>query len=140
MPLKEKKMISDKIFREIMFRTVISMITLIAVIVGIGLLLSSCHRARVSPGTQFADSWSAERCQKLLDQRDAFTWAASFSGGLAGAGGLSTAIPDDDQDRARLGLGISTAVLGAAAASLSVLAASRTAEFEKYCNQEEGIQ
>lgn len=83
-------------------------------------------------GGTFATSWTSERCQTLLDQRDASIWAAAFGGGLAGVGGLTTAFPENDN--VRLGLGISAAVVAAAATSLTVLSKMKSSEFEVYCN------
>ena len=98
--------------------------------------------ARVAPGApqggSFATSWTGDRCQRLLDQRDATVWAAAFLGGLAGVSGLSAVLPDGDsaeERQARLGLGISTAVVAAAATSMTVLAKAKSSEFEAYCNQ-----
>jgi hypothetical protein len=78
--------------------------------------------------------WNDERCQALLDKRDAFKWIATFAGGLGGIGGLSTAFPDDSQKAWRYGLGISSIVLAATSASFGGLAASKTKTFETYCN------
>ena len=108
-------------------------------IMGLVLLLGCSTAAARQPVTDtngFIHSWSTEQCQKLLDMRDAATWAAAFAGGLAGVGGLSAAFPDDDRKDARLGLGISSAVIAAAATSLTVLAKSKSTEFELYCNQD----
>jgi hypothetical protein len=94
--------------------------------------------ARVSEtapqGRTFATSWTPDRCQRLLDQRDAVIWAAALGGGLSGVGGIATAIPEDDRRDARLGVGISTAVVAAVATSMTVLAKLKTSEFEQYCN------
>jgi hypothetical protein len=100
--------------------------------------LACAPTARVAnwPGApvDFGNSWTAERCQTLLDQRDALTWGAAFAGGLAGVGGLATAFPDQDRHELRLGLGISSAVFAAAATSMVALGAKKSDEFELYCN------
>lgn len=92
--------------------------------------------ARVSPdapqGKTFATFWTSNRCQILLDQRDASIWGATFGGGLSGAGGLATAFPDDRDWQ--LGLGISTAIIAAVTTSLTVLSKMKSDEFELYCN------
>jgi hypothetical protein len=106
----------------------------IALLVAIGLALSSCATAR--PAEKFSSSWTAERCQDLLDQRDALTWAAVFAGGLGGVAGVTTAIPEDSRRDVRLGLGISAAVLAAAATSMVALGKVKSSEFEIYCNSE----
>lgn len=92
-------------------------------------------RAPVTDSNGFVHSWSVERCQVLLDLRDASTWGAAFAGGLAGVGGLATAFPDDSKKDTRLALGITSAVIAAAATSLTVLAKMKSNEFEAYCNQ-----
>ncbi len=95
--------------------------------------------AKVSEPTKtgsFASSWTPERCQRLLDQRDGLMWATAFGGGLTGAGGLSAAIPDDSQKDVRIGLGITSAVIAAATSSLIALAKAKSSEFEQYCNVE----
>ncbi|MFA4971149.1 MAG: hypothetical protein WC683_00955 [bacterium] len=101
-----------------------------------GLLVACGGVARVLPtapqGDTFATSWTADRCQRLLDQRDAATWGAALGGALSGAGGLATAFPDDEDWQ--LGLGISTAVVAAVATSLTVLAKMKSDEFEQYCS------
>jgi hypothetical protein len=98
------------------------------------LLASGCATAH--PTGDFGTSWTAQRCQALLDQRDALTWAAAFGGGLSGVGGLSTAFPDDSRKDVRLGLGISAAVLAAASTSMVALAKIKSSEFEMYCGTE----
>lgn len=80
-------------------------------------------------------TWSVTDCQRLLNSRDGLVWAAAFAGGLGGAGGLGSAFPDDSRQDVRLGLGITSAVLAAFATSVSLIAKSRSAEFEQYCNQ-----
>jgi hypothetical protein len=90
--------------------------------------LCGCGTARAT-----APSWSDQRCQMLMNQRDAATWGAAFAGGLAGVGGLSTAFPDDEHKDVRLGLGISAAVVAATATSLTMLAKMKSGEFERYC-------
>lgn len=103
------------------------------------ILLIGCStataRAPVTDSNGFVHSWSVERCQVLLDLRDASTWGAAFAGGLAGVGGLSAAFPDDSKKDTRLALGITSAVIAAAATSLTVLAKMKSTEFEQYCNQ-----
>lgn len=115
----------------------------VAVVAPLLLLLGCGGVARVAPPGPGASgaTRTVDRCQALLDQRDASVWGAAFAGGLAGVGGLSTAFPEEDGDttaaearRARLGLGISAAVLGALGTSLSLLARMKSAEFEQYCN------
>lgn len=97
----------------------------------LALLLVGCSGvARQSTGS----GWTDERCQRLLDQRDASLWGAAFAGGLGGVGGLATAFPDDDSREARLGLGISSAVLAAAGTSLAMLGRMKSEEFEQWCN------
>jgi hypothetical protein len=86
------------------------------------------------PPTPFDTSWTPERCQKLLNQRDGLTWAVALGTGLTGAGGLSTAFLDED--KYRLSLGITSAVLAAITASFSVLVKVKSSEFEQYCNVE----
>lgn len=107
-----------------------------AAAIAVGLVLAvACATARPSSGA-FASSWTPQRCQVLLDQRDTLVWSAAFAGGLSGVGGLTTAIPDDERREWRLGLGISAAVLAAAATSFVVLGRAKSAEFEIWCNQE----
>ena len=84
------------------------------------------------PGTTFANSWTPERCQVLLDQRDAATWAAALGGGLSAAGAVGAAFPEDD--KLQMGLGLSTAVLAAVTTSMTVLAKLKSDTFEMYCN------
>lgn len=109
-------------------------------LVMVSCLMSCGGVAHVSPvapeGGTFATSWSAARCQMLLDQRDASIWGSALGGGLSGAGGLATAFPEDDDWQ--LGLGISTAVVAAVATSLTVLAKMKSDEFELYCNTGSG--
>jgi len=90
------------------------------------------------PPTPFDTSWTPERCQRLLDQRDSLTWAVALGTGLTGAGGLSTAFPDED--KYRLSLGITSAVLAAITASFSVLVKVKSLEFEQYCNVESPLE
>lgn len=98
------------------------------------ILLTSCATAapRQDIGNDFQNSWNAQRCQTLLDQRDSSMWGAAFGGGLTGVAGLSTAFPENDN--VRLGLGLTSAVIAAAATSLTVLAKMKSTEFEQYCN------
>jgi len=92
-------------------------------------------RAPVTDANGFVHSWNSSRCQVLLDLRDASTWGAAFAGGLAGVGGLSAAFPEDDHKNTRLALGITSAVVAAAATSLTVLAKMKSSEFSQYCNE-----
>lgn len=96
------------------------------IIIASTLLAASCATARPD---------ATGRCQSLLDQRDALLWVAAFSGGLAGAGGLGTAIPDDDRRDVRLGLGISTAALAAAASSATMLGRLKASRFSAECQE-----
>jgi hypothetical protein len=88
----------------------------------------------VPPGATFANSWTAERCQTLLDQRDAAIWAAGLGGGLSSGGGVGTGLVTDKDWQ--MGLGISTGILGAVGVSMTVLAKLKSDEFERYCGQE----
>jgi len=76
--------------------------------------------------------WDDARCQTLLDQRDAFALVATIAGGLAGAGGVSTAVTDKDVPQRALGL--SSLVAGALSAGFAGAATSKTRRFETYCN------
>ena len=103
------------------------------------LLVSGCGGVAhvsptVPPGTTFANSWTAERCQTLLDQRDAAIWAAGLGGGLSSGGGVGTGLVTDKDWQ--MGLGISTGVLGAVGVSMTVLAKLKSDEFERFCGQE----
>jgi hypothetical protein len=106
----------------------IGLAVVVAVLVAVALYASGCGTARA-----VAPSWSDQRCQTLMDQRDASVWGAAMAGGLAGVGGLSAAFPGDDQKKARIGLGISSAVVAAVATSLTMLAKMKSGEFELYC-------
>jgi hypothetical protein len=96
-------------------------------------------RHPVTDAKGFTHSWSTERCQRLLDQRDALSWGIAFATGLAGAGGVTTAginTGDKDKDnQIQWGFGISTGVLAAAASSMAVLVKLKSSEFETWCNQ-----
>lgn len=101
------------------------------------LLFAGCggvaHVSSTTPsGTTFANSWTPERCQMLLDQRDAATWAAALGGGLSAAGAVGASFPEDDNWQ--MGLGLSTAVIAAVTTSMTVLAKMKSDEFEMYCN------
>lgn len=101
----------------------------------IALLASGCgvaHVSTVAPKGTFASSWTPERCQVLLDQRDAAIWAAGLGGGLSSGGGVGTGLVADKDWQ--MGLGISTGILGAVGVSMTVLAKLKSDEFELYCN------
>jgi hypothetical protein len=86
----------------------------------------------VPPGTTFANSWTAERCQTLLDQRDAAIWAAGLGGGLSSGGGVGTGFVDDEN--AQMWVGISVGVVAAVGVSMTVLAKLKSDELERWCN------
>jgi hypothetical protein len=96
-------------------------------------------RHPVQDANGFMHSFNAQRCQSLLDQRDALSWGIAFATGLAGAGGVTTAginTGDKEKDnRIQWGFGITTGVLGAAASSMMVLVKLKSSEFETGCNQ-----
>jgi hypothetical protein len=78
--------------------------------------------------------WSDERCQELLDKRDAMVAATAGICGLTGASGLGTVIPEDASKAMRLGFGITTVALGTVCTSLTLASRSLTARFEQYCS------
>ena len=80
------------------------------------------------------NEWDGPQCQTLYNQKDGLIWASAFGAGLGGIGGLTTSISDNQN--VRLGVGISTAVIGAVASSLIVISKVKTNEFEQYCNVE----
>jgi hypothetical protein len=103
------------------------------------LLLAGCGGiARVSetaPTTgSFASSWNAEKCQRLLDKRDAAFWGGVMGNGLGGVGSLVMAFPDVS-DKVKLGVGIGALAVAAASTSLMFLGRTLATEFEIYCNQ-----
>jgi hypothetical protein len=91
-------------------------------------VITSCATARSNN-----KDWQGPQCQTLLDQRDSLVWATAFGSGLSGVGGITTAIVRDNE-KAQLGIGISTAVIGAVTSSLIVLSKIKSSEFEQYCN------
>ena len=82
--------------------------------------------------------WNDERCQELLDKRDALVAIAASLGGLTGLGGLTSVIPSDMPDDKRqdmqLGLGITTVGLAAAGTGIVIASKSMTTKFEMYCS------
>ncbi len=108
----------------------------------ISIFLMGCSTATARHPVQdvngFMHSFDSQRCQSLLDQRDALSWGIAFATGLAGAGGVTTAginTGDKEKDnRIQWGFGITTGVLGAAASSMMVLVKLKSSEFEQYCN------
>lgn len=109
-------------------------IMVVAVAIFIYLVFFSTGCATAIPNKSFADSWNADRCQNLLNQKDALIWVTALSSGLSGLGGVTTASSEDS--KVRLGVGITTAVLGVVASSLIVLSKVKNSEFEQYCNIE----
>lgn len=85
-----------------------------------------------------ANAYEADRarCQRLLDQRDGLLWAATFGAALGAGGGLGAVLPEDASRDARLGVGISAAIVAAATAGFAVIAQSRSREFEEFCRTE----
>jgi hypothetical protein len=96
-------------------------------------------RHPVQDANGFMHSFDVQRCQSLLDQRDALSWGIAFATGLTAGGALGTAgvdTGDESKDkRIKWGLGITTSVLGAAASSMMVLVKLKSTSFEQYCNQ-----
>jgi uncharacterized protein YceK len=78
--------------------------------------------------------WTVERCQETLDRRDALVAVTAGLGGLTGAGGLATVIPEDASRDMRLGFGITTVVLAAATTAMTVAIKSLSDRFEMWCN------
>jgi hypothetical protein len=76
--------------------------------------------------------WNDERCQTLLDKRDAFALWSAVTGGLAGAGGISTAATD--KDIPQWCIGASSLVFGSVSAGLAIAAKAKTDRFEQYCS------
>jgi len=78
-----------------------------------------------------------DKCSVLRDQRDWAKWGSSISGGLAGAGGISAAVPDtgdpNKDKRIEWGFGITSAVMGATSVSLGVVAGLKTDEYFDEC-------
>lgn len=87
-----------------------------------------------APSPFTATYWTDERCQELLDKRDAVVAATAGICGLTGASGLGTVIPQDASKELRLGFGITTVALGTVCTSLTLAARSLTARFEQYCS------
>ena len=112
-----------------MLITMFVLVVIIAILVV--LFYDGCARTVTSvPNSE----WDGPQCQTLYNQKDGLIWASAFGAGLGGIGGLTTSISDNQN--VRLGVGISTAVIGAVASSLIVISKVKTNEFEQYCNVE----
>jgi ABC-type uncharacterized transport system permease subunit len=109
-------------------------IMVVAIAIAVWLIFFSTGCATAIPNKSFADSWDSAKCQQLLNQKDALVWVTALSSGLSGLGGVTTASSDDS--KVRLGVGITTAVMGVLASSLIVLSKVKNQEFEQYCNIE----
>ena len=93
-------------------------------------------RQKLSRSTQ-GDSWDDNRCQTYLDRRDALAAITAGLGGLTGASGLTTVIPngmeEDKRENLQLGLGITTVVLAATVTTLTVWAKNLSGQYEQRC-------
>lgn len=113
-------------------KMLIVMLFLIAVIAVLVIIFyGGCARTVTSvPNSEY----DGPQCQTLYNQKDGLIWASAFASGLTGVGGLTTSISENQN--VRLGVGISTAVIGAVASSLIVISKVKSNEFEQYCNVE----
>lgn len=80
----------------------------------------------------------SERCAELDDRAAWMGGTAKFSGALAGASGLATiAVPDSmgGADEARVGLAISSAVMGGVAVGAGFISSSASTSWARECAQ-----
>lgn len=83
--------------------------------------------------------WNDERCQELLDKRDAMAAVTAGICGLTGASGLGTVIPEDASKEMRLGFGLTTIALGTVCTSMTLATKSLSNKFEMYCSVERPV-
>lgn len=82
--------------------------------------------------------WSDDACLELMGERDSWTFAGGVLSALGGGGAIGTAAPDDKW--VKWGIGASSAVLGLAGGAAVLVAKSKAAAFEQYCEMKPEVR